>query len=117
MTVHANKLIAGANRPRQSTKGGSKRQVFELNLQRVCTDPEFVPARQIGPVELVTKSGEGTTGGGKLTAAAAADMHNLTACRVPTTPPCLQAAAGAQLPRKMCALEPCSLSARQLAMR
>lgn len=97
MTVHANKLIAGANRPRQSTKGGSKRQVFELNLQRVCTDPEFVPARQIGPVELVTKSGEGATDGGKLQAAAAeADIQNLTTCReLATTPPCLQAAAGA----------------------
>jgi hypothetical protein len=59
VTVLANKLIPGANRPRQSTKGGSKKQSFELNQQRVCTDSEFVPARQIGPVEVVTKSGEG----------------------------------------------------------
>lgn len=59
-SVSANKLIKGANRPTTSKKGsGSKKnQNFELNLQRLCTDPEYVPNRQIGPVEVATKSGE-----------------------------------------------------------
>lgn len=57
VTVQANKLIKGANRPATSKKGGSKKQAFDLNLQKLCSDPEYLPARQIGPVELAVKSG------------------------------------------------------------
>ena len=59
VTVQANKLIKGANRPNTSKKAGSvkKGQLFELNLQKLCTDTEYIPSRQVGPVEVTTTSG------------------------------------------------------------
>lgn len=61
VTVHCNKLIKGANRPAASSKkgGSGKKGQLELNLQKLCTDSEYVPSRQIGPVEVAVKSGRG----------------------------------------------------------
>lgn len=57
VTVQANKLIKGANRPAVSKKASAKK-AFELNLQKLYTDAEFLPGRQIGPVEVAAKSGD-----------------------------------------------------------
>lgn len=54
------KLIKAANRPASSKKGGisKKGQPFELNVQKLCTDSEYIPTRQVGPVDVTVKSGE-----------------------------------------------------------
>jgi hypothetical protein len=57
VTVQANKLIKGANRPAVGKKASPKK-AFELNLQKLYTDAEFLPGRQIGPVEVAAKSGD-----------------------------------------------------------
>jgi hypothetical protein len=59
--VQANKLIKGANRPvsrKNSSIPSKKSQSFDLNLQRLCTEQDYLPARQIGPVDVAVKSGE-----------------------------------------------------------
>lgn len=61
MVVQANKLIKGANRPvsrKNSSIPSKKSQSFDINLQRLCTEPDYLPARQIGPVDVAVKSGE-----------------------------------------------------------
>jgi len=52
------KLIKAANRPASSKKGGIAKKPFELNVQKLCTDSEYVPTRQVGPVDVTVKSGE-----------------------------------------------------------
>jgi hypothetical protein len=61
VVVQANKLIKGANRPvsrKNSSTPSKKSQSFEINLQRLCKEPDYLPARQIGPVDVAVKSGE-----------------------------------------------------------
>lgn len=66
--VQANKLIKGGNRPRESGKGGAggssskQSRSIELNLQRLATDPEFLPERAIGPAELASNIPGGCDG-------------------------------------------------------
>lgn len=59
VTVHANKLIKGANRPASSKKGGgaSKSHTVELNLQKLVCDSSYIPTRQVGAVEVAAKAG------------------------------------------------------------
>lgn len=60
MIVYNNKLIKGGNRPKESKKGSggvSTTKNASLNTQRL-TEPDYLPTRQIGAVEVATKSGE-----------------------------------------------------------